>query len=30
MSPVAQAYLTYLQAEKLRINESVFSWINNY
>jgi DNA-binding transcriptional LysR family regulator len=30
MSPVAEAYLTYLQAEKLRINESVFSWINNY
>ncbi len=30
MSPVAHAYLTYLQAEKLRINESVFSWINNY
>jgi DNA-binding transcriptional LysR family regulator len=30
MSPVAEAYLTYIQAEKSRINESIFSWINNY
>lgn len=30
MSPVAQAYLTYIQAEKSRINENIFSWINNY
>jgi DNA-binding transcriptional LysR family regulator len=30
LSPVAEAYLTYIQAEKSRINESIFSWINNY
>lgn len=30
MSPVAEAYLTYIQAEKSKINDNIFSWINNY